>query len=146
MLEFYGGCTAMIVPHNLRSGVSKACRYDPDINPSYQQWAEHFSLAVIPARPRKPKDKAKAEVAVQVVERWILARLRHHAFFSACRSWVYRMFAGPVGIGRLPRFHGVMPAPGDATTHGGEDCAAVRETDKQALRHQHTLAALIPAL
>ena len=82
MLEFYGGCTDIIVPDNLRSGVSKACRYDPDLNPSYQQWAEHYSVAVIPARPRKPKDKAKAEVAVQIVERWVLARLRHHTFFS----------------------------------------------------------------
>lgn len=82
MLEFYGGCTDMIVPDNLRSGVNKACRYDPDLNPSYQQWAEHYQVAVVPTRPYKPKDKAKAEVAVQVVERWILARLRHQAFFS----------------------------------------------------------------
>lgn len=82
MLEFYGGCTDMIVPDNLRSGVSKACRYDPDLNPSYQQWAEHYSVAVIPARPYKPRDKAKAENAVLVVQRWILARLRHHTFFS----------------------------------------------------------------
>lgn len=82
MLDFYGGCTDMIVPDNLRSGVSKACRYDPDLNPSYQQWAEHYQVAVVPARPYKPKDKAKAEVAVQVVERWILARLRHQTFFS----------------------------------------------------------------
>lgn len=82
MMEYFGGCTAMIVPDNLRSGVSKACRYDPDLNPSYQQWAEHYQVAVVPARPYKPKDKAKVEVAVQVVERWILARLRHHTFFS----------------------------------------------------------------
>jgi transposase len=82
MLDYFGGCTALIVPDNLRSGVSKACRYDPDLNPSYQQWAEHYQVAVIPTRPYKPKDKAKAEVAVQVVERWILARLRHHTFFS----------------------------------------------------------------
>jgi transposase len=82
MLEFYGGCTDMVVPDNLRSGVSKACRYDPDLNPSYQQWAEHYSVAVIPARPYKPRDKAKAENAVLVVQRWILARLRHHTFFS----------------------------------------------------------------
>ncbi len=82
MLDFFGGCTAVVIPDNLRSGVSKACRYDPDLNPSYQQWAEHYSTAVIPARPFKPRDKAKAEVAVQVIERWILARLRHHTFFS----------------------------------------------------------------
>jgi transposase len=82
MLAFYGGCPALIVPDNLRSGVSKACRYDPDLNPAYQQLAAHYRLAVVPARPYKPKDKAKAEVGVQIVERWILARLRRHTFFS----------------------------------------------------------------
>jgi transposase len=82
MLEFFGGCPALVIPDNLRSGVSRACRYDPDLNPSYQQWAEHYEVAVVPARPYKPKDKAKAEVGVQIVERWILARLRRHSFFS----------------------------------------------------------------
>ncbi len=82
MFDYFGGCTTIVVPDNLRSGVSRACRYDPDLNPSYQQWAEHYQVAVVPARPYKPKDKAKAEVAVQIVERWILARLRHHSFFS----------------------------------------------------------------
>ena len=82
MLKYFGGSPAMIVPDNLKSGVSKACRYDPDINPSYQQLAEHYQLAVVPARPYKPKDKAKAENGVLIVERWILARLRHHNFFS----------------------------------------------------------------
>jgi transposase len=82
MFEFFGGCTELVISDNLRSGVSKACRYDPDINVSYQQLAEHYQLAVVPARPYKPKDKSKAEVGVQIVERWILARLRHHSFFS----------------------------------------------------------------
>ena len=82
MLEFFGGCSELVIPDNLRSGVSKACRYDPELNPSYQQLAEHYQLAVVPARPYKPKDKAKAEVGVQIVERWILARLRRHSFFS----------------------------------------------------------------
>lgn len=80
--EFFGGTPALLVPDNLRSGVSKACRYDPELNPSYHQLAEHYQVAVLPARPYKPKDKSKAEVAVQVVERWITARLRHHTFFS----------------------------------------------------------------
>jgi transposase len=80
--EYFGGATAIVVPDNLKSGVHKACRYDPDLNPSYQQWAEHYQVAVVPTRPYKPKDKAKAEVGVQIVERWILARLRHHRFFS----------------------------------------------------------------
>jgi len=82
MFEFFGGTPSVIVPDNRRSAVSQPCRYDPDLNPSYQQFAEHYSVAVIPARPYKPKDKSKAEVAVQIVERWIMARLRHHTFFS----------------------------------------------------------------
>lgn len=80
--EFFGGLPEAVIPDNLKSGVTQACRYDPDLNPSYQQLAEHYQVAIIPARPRKPKDKAKAEVGVQIVERWILARLRHHTFFS----------------------------------------------------------------
>lgn len=82
MLEFFGGVPEILVPDNLKSGVSKASRYDPELNPSYQQLAEHYQVAVIPARPRKPRDKPKAEVGVQIVERWILARLRHQVFFS----------------------------------------------------------------
>lgn len=81
-LEFFQGCPALLVPDNLKSGVHQACRYDPDINPSYQQFAEHYQTAVLPARPRRPRDKAKVEVGVQIVERWLLARLRHQTFFS----------------------------------------------------------------
>jgi len=80
--EFIGGCTELVIPDNLKSAVSKACRYEPDVNPTYAQLAAHFGVAVMPARPRRPRDKAKAEVGVQVVERWVLARLRHHTFFS----------------------------------------------------------------
>ncbi|OEU61721.1 MAG: integrase [Desulfuromonadales bacterium C00003094] len=83
---FFGGVPQIVVPDNLKSGVSKACRYEPDLNPSYQDLAEHYGTAVIPARVRKPKDKAKAEVAVQIVERWILARLRNHTFFSLAEA------------------------------------------------------------
>lgn len=82
LLEYLGAVPAIIVPDNLRSGVSRACRYDPDVNPAYQQLATHYRVAVVPARPYKPRDKAKVEVGVQVVERWILARLRRHSFFS----------------------------------------------------------------
>jgi transposase len=80
--EYFGGTSAIVTPDNLKSGVTKACRYDPQLNASYQQLAEHYQVAVVPARPYKPKDKAKAEVGVQIVERWILARLRRHTFFS----------------------------------------------------------------
>jgi len=80
--DYLGGVPKLIVPDNLKSGVSKACRYDPDINPSYQQLSAHYGVAIMPARPLKPKDKSKAEVGVQIIERWILARLRHQTFFS----------------------------------------------------------------
>ena len=81
-LDFFGGVPALLVPDNLKSAVRKTHRYEPDINPSYQQLAAHYQTAIVPARPYKPKDKAKVEVAVQVVERWILARLRHLSFFT----------------------------------------------------------------
>lgn len=82
MFEFFGGCSELLIPDNLRSGVSKACRYDPDLNPAYSQLAAHYGVAIMPARPYKPKDKSKAENAVLLVERWILMRLRHQTFFS----------------------------------------------------------------
>lgn len=81
-LDFFGGCTELWVPDNLRSGVSKASRYEPDINPTYNDLAEHYDVAVLPARARRPKDKAKVENGVLVVTRWVLARLRHQRFFS----------------------------------------------------------------
>lgn len=80
--EFFGGVPELVVPDNLKSAVSKACRYEPDINPTYQEMAAHYGTAVLPARVRKPRDKAKAEAGVLLVERWILARLRKITFFS----------------------------------------------------------------
>jgi transposase len=81
-LAFLGGVPQIVVPDNLRSAVSRAHRYEPEINPAYQQWADHHGVAVLPARVRKPRDKAKAEAGVLLVERWILARLRNQAFHS----------------------------------------------------------------
>ena len=80
--EFFGGCPELVIPDNLRSAVSRAQRYEPDINPTYHDLADHYAVAVLPARARRPRDKAKVEVAVQVVERWILAALRNRTFFS----------------------------------------------------------------
>ncbi len=80
--NFIGALPRLVVPDNLKSGVTKPCRYDPDLNPSYAQLGAHYGVAIMPARPRKPQEKAKAEVGVQIIERWILARLRHHTFFS----------------------------------------------------------------
>jgi transposase len=70
------------VPDNLKSGVSKACKYEPELNPTYSDMAEHYGCAVLPARPRKPRDKAKVENGVLVAQRWILAVLRHRTFYS----------------------------------------------------------------
>jgi len=81
-LAFLGGVPEVLVPDNLKSGVTSPDRYEPDLNPTYQEFARHYGVAVVPARVRKPRDKAKVETAVQVVERWILARLRNRTFFS----------------------------------------------------------------
>lgn len=82
MLAFFGGCPEVIVPDNLKAGVTSPHLYEPDLNPTYLEFARHYGLAVIPARVSKPKDKAVVESAVQVTERWILARLRNRTFFS----------------------------------------------------------------
>jgi transposase len=79
---FFGGVPELVVPDNLRSAVDKAHRYEPDINLTYQELAGHYGVAVLPARVRRPRDKAKAEAGVQLVERWILAALRQRTFFS----------------------------------------------------------------
>lgn len=80
--EFFVGVTICLVPDNLRSGETKAHLYDPDINRTYQELADHYSVAVIPTRIRTPKDKPKVDVGVQGIQRWILAPLRDITFFS----------------------------------------------------------------
>lgn len=79
---FFGGVAAMVVSDNLKSGITKACFYEPAVNRSYAEMARHYSTAIVPARPYKPRDKAKVEVAVQVATRWIIAKLRKRQFFS----------------------------------------------------------------
>lgn len=81
-IEYFGGVAEITVPDQLKSGVTRACRYEPGLQRTYEDWAEHYGTTVIPARPRKPRDKAKVEVAVQVAERWIVARLRDETFYS----------------------------------------------------------------
>jgi len=80
--NFFGGVTAQVVPDNLKSGIAKACFYEPAVNRTYCDLARHYDTAVVPARPYKPRDKAKVEAAVQLAERWILAALRNRQFFS----------------------------------------------------------------
>ncbi len=69
-------------PDNLKSAVTKAHRYDPEINGSYQDMADHYNTVIIPARPYSPKDKSKVELAVKLVQRWILAKIRNEIFFT----------------------------------------------------------------
>jgi len=82
VLEHLNGAPALLVPDNLKSGVTTACIYDPELNPTYRDLATHYGTAILPARPYRPKDKAKVEAGVLLVERWVLARLRHQRFFS----------------------------------------------------------------
>jgi transposase len=80
--EFFQGVPEILVPDNLKSGVTKACRYEPGVNRSYEEMAQHYGVAVVPARPAKPRDKAKVEAGVQFAERCILAVMRKQTFFS----------------------------------------------------------------
>jgi transposase len=82
MNTFFGGVSRVWVPDNLKAAVTKACIYDPEINPTYRELARHYLVAVIPARARKPKDKAKVEIGVRIAQMWILARLRKMTFTS----------------------------------------------------------------
>ena len=84
MVEYFGGTTALWVPDQLRSAITRPCRYEPGVNRTYEDLAAHYGAVVVPARPRKPKDKAAAEAAVLLAQRWILARLRDETFFGLC--------------------------------------------------------------
>ena len=81
-LAYLSGVPEVVVPDNLKAGVTSPDRYEPDLNPTYQEFARHYGLAIVPTRVRKPRDKAKVEAGVQVVERWILAQLRDRQFFG----------------------------------------------------------------
>jgi len=82
MFRFFGGAPRLLVPDNLKSGVNKASFYDPEINRTYGAMAAHYSIGVLPARPYKPRDKAKVEAGVRFAQSWILGRLRQQTFFS----------------------------------------------------------------
>ena len=120
--SYLGGVPELVVPDNLRSGVANAHLYEPDANPTYQDLAAHYHVAVMPARVRRPRDKAKVEAGVLVVERWILAALRHRTFFSlaelnaAIRELLERLNARPF-----------KKLPGSRRTH-------FEQVDRPALR------------
>jgi transposase len=80
--NYFGGVTAMVVSDNLKSGVIKACFYEPNVNRTYEEMAKHYKTAIVPARPKKPRDKAKVEAGVQVATRWVIAKIRKRTFFT----------------------------------------------------------------
>jgi transposase len=80
--EYFGGVPELLVPDNTKTSVTSACYYEPDLNPTYSELARHYGTAVLPTRVRHPKDKAKVEKGVQVVEYWLIAPLRKRQFFS----------------------------------------------------------------
>jgi len=107
--EYFGCIPRVLVPDNLKSGVNKACFYEPELNPTYTDMAEHYGCAVLPARPRKPRDKAKVEAGVLIAQRWILAVLRHRTFYSlvelnaAIRECLERLNTRPMRRARKSR-------------------------------------------
>ncbi len=82
MFKAFGGVPELLVPDNLKSAVTRADRYEPDLNPDYVKLAEHYGTAIMPARGYKPQDKSLVENGVKLMQRWILARLRHTTFYS----------------------------------------------------------------
>jgi transposase len=107
--EYFGCVPRVLVPDNLKSGVARACKYEPELNPTYSDMAEHYGCAVLPARPRKPRDKAKVENGVLIAKRWILAVLRHRTFYSlaelnaAIRECLERLNTCPMRRARKSR-------------------------------------------
>ena len=96
---FFDGVSAMVVSDNLKSGITKACFYEPAVNRTYAEMAAHYDTAVVPARPNKPRDKAKVEVAVQVATRWIIAKLafrRSRSLVPTHRDQAFRSIASSV--------------------------------------------------
>ena len=82
LFAFLGGVPKLVVCDSLKAAVTNPDRFDPGLNRTYAEMASHYGTAILAARPRKPKDKAKVEVAVQIAQRWILARLRNQRFFT----------------------------------------------------------------
>lgn len=113
MFRFIGGVPRLLVPDNLKSGVHKPSFYDPEINRSYGRMAAHYDVGILPARPRKPRDKAKVEAGVRFAQSYILGRLRHLTFFSlaecnaAIKGMLDRMNGRPIrrlGVSRRELF------------------------------------------
>jgi len=114
--NYFDGVTSMVVSDNLKSGITKACFYEPNVNRTYREMAKHYDTAIVPARPKRPKDKAKAEAGVQVATRWVIAKLRKRTFFSLaelnaaireCVEWINNRVTRHLGASRRSLFEQV---------------------------------------
>jgi transposase len=117
--SFFGGVPGMVVSDNLKSGITKACFYEPAVNRSYEEMASHFGTAIVPARPNKPRDKAKVEAGVLLATRWIIAKLRNRKFFTLaelneaiaeCLTGLNNRVSRHLGASRRALFDGVERA------------------------------------
>ena len=153
-LTFLGGCPKVIVPDNLKSGINKACFFEPRINRTYADLASHYGTVIIPARPRRPRDKSKVEVGVQVVERWVLAKLRHRRFTSlamlnqAILQLVDELNRKPsrhLGASRLELFHQIdkpalSPLPAEAYEYAEwKECRAGIDYHVEIDKHYYSV-------
>src|SRR5262249_58289686 len=95
--NYFDGVTSMVVSDNLKSGITKACFYEPNVNRTYREMAKHYDTAIVPARPKRPKDKAKVEAGGQDATPWGIAKLPKRTFFSLpalnaatcqCVAWI----------------------------------------------------------
>lgn len=106
LFAFLGGVPKLVVCDNLKAAVTNPDRFDPGLNRTYAEMAGHYGTAILAARPRKPKDKAKVEVAVQIAQRWILARLRNQRFFSLAKlNQAIRRLVGELNARPMRRFN-----------------------------------------
>jgi transposase len=114
--NYFDGVTSMVVSDNLKSGITKACFYEPNVNRTYREMAKHYDTAIVPARPKRPKDKAKVEAGVQVATRWVIAKLRKRTFFSLaelnaaireCVEWINNRVTRYLGASRRALFEQV---------------------------------------
>ena len=158
--QFFGGVTEAIVPDQLKSGVVVPCRYEPGVQRTYDEFAQHYGTVILPARPAKPRDKAKIEVAVQIVERWILARLRHETFFSlaALNARITELLADlnarPMRLYRASRRElfarldqpALRPLPAEAFVYGDWKVGARVSIDYHIELHGHYYSVPYPLL
>ena len=125
--SYFGGVPKIVVPDCLKSAVSRACRYEPELNPTYADMASHYGICILPARPARPRDKAKVENGVLIAKRWILAVLRHRTFYYSGRDeWRHR---------RTPRAF-KPPTAAQAPTIPSPALFALRSTQRSVIARQ----------